>query len=59
MMVYGNLIQQFDMEGSGWDNFGLGRWTFTRLTGDHKLITRVIWGYSPCTNKKKDLGTVY
>ncbi len=25
MMKYGNLIKQFDLEGSGCDNLGLGR----------------------------------
>jgi hypothetical protein len=38
---------------------GLGRWTFMRFVGDDKIVTWVICGYSPCINKKKDLGTVY
>ncbi len=59
MMTYGNLIQQFDPEGSGHNNLGLGRWTFMRFVGDDKIVTRVICGYSPCANKNKDLGTVY
>jgi hypothetical protein len=59
MMTYGGLIQQFDPEGSGRNDLGLGRWTFMRFVGDDKIVTRVICGYSPCANKKKDLGTVY
>ncbi len=59
MMTYGGLIQQFDPEGSGRDNLGLGRWTFMRFVGDEKIVTRMICGYSPCANKKKDSGTVY
>jgi hypothetical protein len=42
MMTYGSLIQQFDPEGSGHDNLGLGRWTFMRFVGDDKIVTRVI-----------------
>jgi hypothetical protein len=59
MMTHGNLIQQFDPEGSGCDNLGLGRWTFMRFVSEDKIVTWVICGYSPCANKKKDLGTVY
>ncbi len=59
MMTYGKLIQQFDPEGSGCNNLGLGRWTFMRFVSDDKIVTRVFCRYSPCTNKKKDLGTVY
>ncbi len=54
-----NLIQLFDSEGSGCDNLGLGHWTYMRFIDDDKIITQVIFGYSPCINKKKDLGTVY
>ncbi len=59
MIVYGDLIQQFDPEESGWDDLGLGRWTHMKFKGDDNISTRVICGYSPCVNKKKDLGTVY
>jgi hypothetical protein len=30
-----------------------------KLNGDNNTTTRVICGYSPCANKKKDSGTVY
>ncbi len=59
MMVYGDLIQQFDPEASGQDDLGLGRWTYMLFCGTNNTVTRVICGYSPCTNKKKDSGMVY
>ncbi len=59
MMVHGNLIQQFDPEGSRRDYLCLGRWTYMKFSGNDNIITRVICGYSPCANKKKDSGTVY
>ncbi len=59
MMTHGNLIQQFDPEGSGRDDLGLGRWTFMRFVRDDKIVTWVICTYSPCANKKQDSGTVY
>ena len=59
VLSYGNLIQQFDPEGSGRDDLGLGRWTYMRFVGEDRIVTRVICGYSPCANKKKDSGTVY
>ncbi len=58
-MTYRDLIQQFDSEGSVCNELGLGHWTYMRLIGDDRIVTRIICGYSPCTNKKKDLGTVY
>jgi hypothetical protein len=59
MMSYGNLLQQFDPEGSGRNNLGLGCWTYTWFVGDDRIVTRIICGCSPCANKKKDSGTVY
>ena len=59
VLSYGNLLQQFDPEGSGRDDLGLGRWTYMRFVRDDRIVTRVICGYSPCANKKKDSGTVY
>ena len=32
MLVYGTLLQQYDTEGSGRNDLGLGRWTYTRLS---------------------------
>jgi hypothetical protein len=59
MMVYGDLIQQFDPEALGRDDLGLGRWTYMLFCGTNDMVTQVICGYSPCANKKKDSGTVY
>jgi hypothetical protein len=59
MMVYGNFIQQFDPEDSGRDDLGLGQWTYMKFSGCDNIVSRVIRGYSPCVNKKKDLGTIY
>jgi len=59
VLSYGNLLHQFDPEGSGLDDLGLGRWTYMRFVGEDRIVTRVICGYSPCANKKKDSGTVY
>jgi hypothetical protein len=59
MLVLGDLIEQFDPEGSGQDDLGLGQWTFMKFTGGDGVVTRVICRYSPCSNKKKDSGTVY
>ncbi len=59
MMVYGNLIQQFAPEESGLDELGLGRWTYMLFRGANNTVTRVICGYSPCANKKKDSRMVY
>ncbi len=30
-----------------------------RFVGDDRIVTRIICGYSPCANKKKDSGMVY
>ena len=59
MLVYGNLIKQFDSEGSGRGNLGLGQWAFMKFTGGDGVVTRVICGYLPCSIKKKDSGMVY
>jgi hypothetical protein len=59
MLVLGDLIEQFDPQGLGRDNLGLGQWTFMKFSGGDGVVTWVICGYSPCSNKKKDSGTVY
>jgi hypothetical protein len=47
MMSYSNLLQQFDPEGSGRDDLGLGCWMYMRFVGDDRIVTGVICGYSP------------
>ena len=60
MIVYGDLIQQYNPEESGRDDLGLGHcWTHMKFKGDNIIRTWVICGYSPCANKQKDLGMVY
>jgi hypothetical protein len=59
MIVYGDLIQQYNPAESGQDDLGLGYWTHMKFKDDNNISTQVICGYSPCANKKKDLGTVY
>ena len=39
MMVYGDLIQQFDPEKSGQDDIGLGRWTYMKFNSDNNTTT--------------------
>jgi hypothetical protein len=39
MMVYGNLIQQFNPEDSRQDDLGLERWTYIKFTGCDNIVT--------------------
>ncbi len=39
MLVFGDLIEQFDPEGLGQDNLGLGRWTFMKFSGGNGVVT--------------------
>jgi hypothetical protein len=48
VLSYGKILQQFDREGSGQDDLGLGCWAFMRFIGEDRIITRIICGYSPC-----------
>jgi hypothetical protein len=59
IIVYRDSIQQYNPAESGRDDLCLGRWMHMKFKGDKKISTRVICGYSPCMNKKKNLGTVY
>ena len=49
VLSYGNLIQQFDPEGSGRDDLSLGRWTYMRFVGDDRIITHVLIIFATCT----------
>jgi hypothetical protein len=55
MLVFRNLIEQFDSEGLGQDDLGLGQWTYMKFTGGKGVATQVICTYSPSTNNKKGL----
>ena len=59
VLSYGNLLQKFDLEGSGRDDLGLGCWTHMRFVGEDRIVTRIICGYSPCANKRKNSVIVY
>ncbi len=39
MLVFGNLIEQFDPEGLGLDNLGLGQRTFMKISGGDGVVT--------------------
>jgi hypothetical protein len=39
MLVFGDLIEQFDSEGLGQDNLGLGQQTFIKFSGGDGVVT--------------------
>eukprot|EP00956_Cyclotella_meneghiniana_P008525 scaffold11544_cov40-Cyclotella_meneghiniana.AAC.1 len=59
MLLFGELIEQFDFEESGRDESGLGRWVIMTLRGENGLTTRVISSYNPCYNKNQTSKTSY
>ena len=59
LLMYGPLIQHLDMDESGCDDSGLGRWTVMTLKGEEGFTTRIVCAYNPCYNKKQGTGTVY
>ena len=59
MLVYGNLLQQHDSEGSERDELLLGRWTHMHFQGEDDFVTRVICRYNPAANRKLVLGSTY
>lgn len=59
MLLYGQLIEQYDMEESGRDSLGLGRWVVMVFRGANGLTTRVVCGYNPCMNKNEVSRTTY
>ncbi len=59
MMVFGELIEQYDSKGSGKDETGLGRWTFMQFEGSDGVKTIVVCGYQLNKNNKTDLGTSF
>jgi hypothetical protein len=44
MLVFGDLIEQFDPEGLGQDDLGLGRWAFMKFSGGNGVVSQVICG---------------
>ena len=59
MLLFGSLIQQFDVDHLGKDDTGLGRWCYMTFCGSEGLKTRVVCGYNPCYNNKKESNTSY
>ena len=59
MMLYGPLIEQYDMDRSGRDETGLGRWVFMTFVGEGGLVTRVVCCYNSCYNKNQVSKTSY
>ncbi len=59
LLVHGDLVGQYDVEGSGRDASGLGRWTFMTFRGRDGFVTRVVCGYNPCFSAKAGTQTVY
>jgi hypothetical protein len=58
LMLFGPLIEQLNMDQSGKDIFGLGRWMVMTLQGV-SACTCIAVGYIPCRNNTLDSGTVY
>ena len=59
MLLFGSLIQQFDVDHSGKYDTGLVRWCYMTFCGSEGIKTRVVCGYNPCYNKKKESNTSY
>lgn len=59
LLLFGDLVQHLDMEQSGCDDSGLGRWSVMTLTGEDGFKTRLVCGYNPCYNNKKGSSTTY
>ena len=59
MVLFGQLIEQYDFEESGRDETGLGRWVVMTFRGEGGLTTRVISSYNPCYNKNQASKTSY
>jgi hypothetical protein len=58
LLLFGHLTQQLDLNESGKDPTGLGRWSVMTLQGNG-VQTRIICGYNPCGNNKLNSGTSY
>jgi hypothetical protein len=59
MLLFGQLVEQFDFEASGRDDSGLGRWVVMVFRGENGLTTRIVCGYNPCYNRKQQSRTSY
>ena len=59
MLAFGNLMDQFDGNGSGRDELGLGSSTFMRFAGSDGVVTYMVCGYNPTAKNKVESGTTY
>ena len=59
MLAFGNMMDQFDGNGSGRDELGIGRWTFMIFAGSYGVVTYVVCGYNPTENNKVKYGITY
>ena len=59
LMGYGTMVEYLDLELSGKDDSGLGRWTHLVFKGEDGFRTRVVCAYCPCYNKNLASGTSY
>lgn len=59
MLLYGSLIEKYDMESSGRDESRLGGWVFMTFVGEGGIKTRIVCFYNHCYNKNKTSCTSY
>eukprot|EP00956_Cyclotella_meneghiniana_P012309 scaffold17488_cov39-Cyclotella_meneghiniana.AAC.2 len=57
MVLFGQLIEQYDFEASGREDSG--RWVVMVFRGENGITTRIVCGYNPCYNRKKQSKTSY
>ena len=59
LVAFGELASHLNMEASGYDATGLGRWSFMEFKGSEGHSTMVLCGYVPCKNNRDDSSTTY
>ena len=59
LLLYGQLIDQYDFEASGKDDTGLGRWVAMVFRGSDGIVTRIVCGYNPCRTQRKARRSTY
>ena len=48
MLLFGSIIDQYDLGVLDRDDTELGRWVYMAFQGDDGIITRILCGYNPC-----------
>ena len=59
MLLYGPLVDQYDLEESGKDDTGISRWVVMVFRGYEGIKTRIVCGYNSCYNKNMESRTIY